>query len=229
MMRVHCLQHVAFEGLGGIEPWLTERGYRLSCSRLYAGEPLPKPDDFDWLIVIGGPMGANDEDVYPWLAAEKTLISQWIDAGKRVLGLGLGAQLIAASLGAMVCKNEQREIGWFPIERTAEAMAHPLGRLFPSRSVVFQWHGDTFALPVGAVRLASSEACRNQAFAIGDQVLALQFHLHMTPAGAAQLVEQCDADLKPGPFVQAAERILGTPEDFQRINALLVELLHAFA
>jgi GMP synthase (glutamine-hydrolysing) len=129
----------------------------------------------------------------------------------------------------MVCKNEHAEIGWFPIERTPEAMAHPLGRIVPKSSVVLHWHRETFALPVGAIRLASSEACRNQAFAIGDHVLALQFHLETTPAGAAQLVEQCHSDLKPGPFVQPAERILGAAEDFQRINTLLVELLQAFA
>ncbi|HEX4132241.1 MAG TPA: type 1 glutamine amidotransferase [Pirellulales bacterium] len=228
-MRVHHLQHVPFEGLGSIEPWLLEAGHRVSRTRQFAGERPPSVDDFDWLIVMGGPMGANDDAKLTWMTPEKALIRQAIDAGKRVLGVCLGAQLLAAVLGAKVFKNVEREIGWFDVERAPDATKHRLGEVLPKRAEVFHWHGDTFDLPKGATLLASSIACRNQAFALGDKVLALQFHLEMTPDLAAALVDHCADELEPRPYIQTGEQMLAVPERFARGNAMMNKVLEVLA
>lgn len=226
-MRVHFIQHVKFEGLGNIEPWLRSAGYRIAGTRMDLNQPLPTIDDFDWLIVMGGPMGATDDDQFPWLSAEKTLIRQAVDNGKRVLGICLGAQLIAAAMGARVFKNPLPEIGWFEIRRPLTASKHPLGTVLPERMEVLHWHGDTFQLPTGAIRLASSDACENQAFALGESVLALQFHLEVTIDGAKSLIEECNSDLVDGPFVQSARDILAQPERFLRIHECLRTVLRS--
>ncbi|MDP3939245.1 MAG: type 1 glutamine amidotransferase [Deltaproteobacteria bacterium] len=224
-MRIHWLQHVPFEGLGSIEAWASETGHLLRFTRLFAGEKLPGVADFDWLIVMGGPMNVDEEDRYPWLAAEKQLISRAIEEGRAVLGLCLGAQLIARALGARVYPNAQKEIGWFPIEMTEASRHDPLFREFPGRFEAFHWHGDTFDLPEGAVRIARSEACENQGFVYRDRVIGLQFHLETTPAGAGQLIDACGDDLRPGPFVQDAAAILADRQRFRTVNGLMRALL----
>ncbi|MBE9013449.1 type 1 glutamine amidotransferase, partial [Pseudanabaenaceae cyanobacterium LEGE 13415] len=193
-MRVHYLQHVPFEGLGSIATWMTKQNHLLSCIRLYANDPLPAVDDFDWLIVLGGPMNIDEEEQYPWLIVEKQLIKQAIEQKKIVLGICLGAQLIADALGAKVYAGQHKEIGWFPI-RTTEAVqqSHALGFL-PAQLTVFHWHGDTFELPEKATRLAYSEACLNQAFLYNEKVLGLQFHLEMNRQSVQQIIENCASE-----------------------------------
>ncbi len=226
-LRIRWLQHVAFEGLGSIEPWAVARGHTLGRTRLHAGDALPKPADFDWLIVMGGPMGVGDEAQFPWLADEKRFLRETIVAGKTVLGVCLGAQLLAAALGAPVRRNPHREIGWFPIRLVDGAGASPLAAGWPSEFEAFHWHGDTFDLPTGAVPLAQSAACAQQAFAFGPRVLALQFHLETTPEAARALVENCPADLAPGPFVQNPATLLASAESFDRINGMMRRTLAA--
>src|SRR5690606_5711942 len=135
------LQHVPFEGLGSMTDVFDRRGDTVTTTHLYAGDTLPSVDAFDWLVVMGGPMGVNDESDYPWLAEEKALIAAAIAGGKRVLGVCLGAQLMAHVLGARVAKNNHREIGWFAIAPTAAAAATPWGDVFAGNPVVFHWHG----------------------------------------------------------------------------------------
>jgi len=229
LKRVHWLQHVPFEGLGSIEPWLTTRGYSITRSRLYAHEPLPNVDDFDWLIVMGGPMNVDDEAHYPWLAAEKCFIKVAIDAGKTVLGICLGAQLMARALDAKVQKTGTKEIGWFPITLMNLAALSPL---FEEHTPVFQafhWHSDSFAVPKGAVKTASSEACANQAFVFGERAVALQFHLETTQASAQTLIKHCADDLQPGTWVQSAKAMLAEPERFKALNRHMDSLLARLA
>jgi GMP synthase-like glutamine amidotransferase len=228
-MRVHHFRHVEFENLGSIEAWLESAGHSVTTTRMYAHDPLPTVDQFDWLIVMGGPMSANDDATLPWMGPEKQVIRQAIDAGKRVMGVCLGSQLIAACLGAKVYQNPQREIGWFDIQRSSEASQHPFGAVFPPRTEVFHWHGDTFDLPPGAIRLASSAACLNQAYAISNRVLGLQFHLEMTPFGAEQLTVHCRDELGDAPYVQTPEKILADPSHFTRINQLMSHVLQTMA
>jgi GMP synthase-like glutamine amidotransferase len=228
-MRVHYLQHVPFEGLGSIEPWLIREGHKITATRQFVDEKLPGISEFDWLVVLGGPMSANDDGKLGWLSAEKVLIQHAIEAGKCVLGICLGAQLIASVRGAEVFKNTHREIGWYPIERVAAASEHEIGRIFPTQLDVLHWHGETFDLPSGATLLASSAACRHQAFAIGTKVIGLQFHLEQTRESAEQLVASCRDELIPGKYVQSAEEILASDERFTKINHLMNQMLYAMS
>ncbi|EIP97539.1 GMP synthase family protein [Opitutaceae bacterium TAV1] len=229
-MKIHWFQHVPFEGLGEIGPWLLARGHELSCTRFYAGElPGAEAATCDWLVVMGGPMNIYQYRDYPWLRAEKQAIRARIDAGARVLGVCLGAQLIADVLGARIYQNAEREIGWLPVRAVAGSEKEPLA--FPDgESLVFHWHGDTFDLPTGATRLASSEGCVNQAFAIGSRVLGLQFHLEMGPPEVERICGECAAELTPDRYVQDAERILGqTPFAAEGAKGLLNRLLGRMA
>lgn len=219
-MRAHYLQHVPFEGLGSIEAWLRAASYRISSTRFYASADLPSPDELDLLIVMGGPMSVNDEAEHSWLAEEKRFIRDCVEGGKSVLGICLGAQLIASAMHAKVSRHHTKEIGWFPI-RSAEAVGDSSFR-FPSSVDVFHWHGETFELPAGAIRLASSEACENQAFQLGPSVIGLQFHLETTPDSARAIVSHCRAELSPSAYVQSEADILSAPAaKYGTINELM--------
>jgi GMP synthase-like glutamine amidotransferase len=224
-VRVHCLQHVPFEGLAQLGAWLEARGWSARTTPLWEGAPLPAPEAFDWLIVLGGPMSVHDEAEHPWLAAEKRLIGAALEREKTVLGICLGAQLIASALGAPVRRAPEREVGWFPVERVGDDAAWPL----PPAAEVFHWHGETFELPAGARHLARSAGCPNQAFALGERVLALQFHLETTPEAARALIAHCPGDLCPGRFVQDASEMLREPVRFERLHTLLEALLEPLA
>ena len=223
-MRAHYLQHVPFEGLGSIEDWLVAAGYEIAPTRLYAAASFPPLADVDLLVVMGGPMSINDEHEFPWLVAEKRFIGAAIEAGKPVLGVCLGAQLIANTMGARVYPNAVKEIGWFPVE-SVPADVGPVFR-FPPSVEVFHWHGETFDLPPGAVRLARSEACENQAFQLGRSVIGLQFHLETTPASAGEIVAHCRAELVPSRYVQPEAAILAAePPKYRAINSLMADVL----
>ena len=228
-LNAHWFQHAPFEGLGCIEQWLARRRATVTCSRLFEGGAPASVDWADLLIVMGGPMSVNDERRYPWLREEKRRIARAIDRGHAVLGICLGAQLIAAVLGAPVRRAESPEIGWFPIERVdghpGTKLAASLSNALTGNLDAFHWHGETFDLPAGAEHIARSEACENQAFVLGERVAALQFHLEMTLASASALVESCGEDLVPGRFVQSADSILGNEEKFLRINAAMDAVL----
>ncbi|EGV19707.1 type 1 glutamine amidotransferase [Thiocapsa marina] len=207
-MRVQVLQHVPFEDIGSMASWLAERGITPSYTRFYDDGGLPPIDGLDLVIVMGGPMSVNDEAQLPWLRAEKRFLREAIAHGVRVLGVCLGAQLIADALGAHVYPNAEKEIGWFPIHGIREGAdtAEDCCR-FPVDSLVFHWHGETFELPSGAVRLARSMACENQAFRIGRQVVGLQFHLETTAQSAAAILDHCRDELVPGPWIQTEAAI----------------------
>lgn len=223
-MRAHWLQHVPFEGLGSIEGWLQARGWSIGCTPLHTQATLPALDGIDLLIAMGGPMSVNDGQVYPWLAAEKVLLRAAIDAGVRVLGICLGAQLIASALGARVHAAPQPEIGWWPVQGRPTEGAD--GFRFPQQLEVFQWHGETFELPPGATGLAASPLCPQQAFSLGPRVLGLQFHLETTPASARSLIAHCGDALQPGGCVQSAAQMLdAAPARYARLNAEMGRVL----
>jgi len=225
MLRIHYFQHVPFEGLGSIEAWARSAGHQISVTRFYAGEHPPPVSLIDWLIIMGGPMSINEEERYPWLAEEKTFISQAIDQGKKVVGICLGAQFVAGVLGADVHPNTEREIGWFPVYPTAEAKQSSIIDHLPRELEVFHWHGDTFGLPEGSDHLMRSQACENQAFMVDNRILGFQFHLETTRESAAALIKNCADDLRSGPFVQDAETILMEEERFNRINKSMKSIL----
>jgi GMP synthase (glutamine-hydrolysing) len=226
-MRLHYLQHVPFEDAANIAVWAAERGDQVNRTLLYEGEPLPEFAAVDWLAVMGGPMGVHDEDAHPWLAGEKQFLRRAIEARIPILGICLGAQLIAEALGGAVTKGPHREIGWYPVTLTSEALGEPLLDGFPERLTAFHWHGDTFSLPPGAVHLARSEACENQAFLYGDRVLGLQFHLDYHVEAIGRMIACCPDALTAGPFVQADREALCDPHRVENTKRLLYRLLAA--
>ena len=222
-MRAHVLQHAAFEGIGNIESWLKSRDAEVRYTRFFKNPSLPDLKNLDLIVAMGGPMSANDEEEMRWLRFEKQFIRDAIGRGISVLGVCLGAQLIANTLGARVYRNAVKEIGWWPVE----AIPGPEGGFrFPSTCEVFHWHGETFDLPPGAVLLAKSAACRNQAFQFGQNVIGLQFHIEVTAQGIRELVENCSVDLVPGQYVQSSAELAAVPaEAYAGIHRLLDDVL----
>lgn len=227
-MKIHSLQHVPFEDLASIADWAQARGHEISVTHLYQDTSLPDVSDLDVLVVLGGPMNVDDEHLFPWLAAEKRLIAQAIQAGKLVLGICLGSQLIASVLGARVHPNIHKEIGWFPVSLTTEGSQSSVLAEFPATFSAFHWHGDTFELPLEAVHLAQSEACQHQAFSFGRNVLGLQFHLESTIESVTRMLDHEADDLTAGPFVQTRDAILTAGHHFETSVTLMHQLLDAF-
>lgn len=228
IMKIHCFQHVEFEGLGNIETWISKKGHQLSVTRFFADDPLPNLEDMDYLLVMGGPMGANDEAIHPWMAGEKRFIKGATDKGIRVLGICLGAQLIASALGAKVFRNKHKEIGWFPVQLTPDGLASPFFSGLSPEFLVFHWHGDTFGLPEGARHLAENNACKNQAFSFQNHVLALQFHLDVRESDIADWVKNAGEKLKPGNYIQTPDEILSRKDQLAVIEKKLHEVLDRF-
>ena len=229
-MKIVSLLHASFEDEAGIGTWAASRGHALTRCRLYAGEPLPGLADFDFLVVMGGPMNIYEVEKYPWLAPEKELLAQAVDAGKLVLGVCLGAQLLADVLDAEVTRNPEREIGWLTVEITPQGGHEPVFAGLPQRFMAFHWHGDTFDCPLGAAWLACSQACANQAFSFGrGKVVGLQFHLETTPESMERLIENCADEIGRGLYTQSPQQMREHPEYFVEINSVLTRLLDNMA
>jgi GMP synthase-like glutamine amidotransferase len=226
-MRIHYLQHVPFEDLSSIEPILRKKGHELTATHLYKGQQLPLVKEIDWLIVMGGPMGIYDEAKYPWLNAEKLFIKQAIESNKIVLGICLGAQLIADALGAKVCQNKHREIGWFNISRSPKVDDTVLSEVIPDQMEAFHWHGDTFDIPQGAKAIGASEACQNQGFIINNRIAGFQFHLETTLQSASALINNCRDELDESQYVQTESEILSNNQRFTNINQVMCSVLEA--
>jgi GMP synthase-like glutamine amidotransferase len=179
---------------------------------------------------MGGPMNIYQEQQYPWLKAEKACIDQALAAGKTLLGICLGAQLLADRLGSQVYAGAEREIGWWPLSLTEAGRQSKLFGEWDESLLAYHWHGDTFDLPAGAVCLASSTACAQQAFLYNHRVLGLQFHFEVTPESMGRLIEQCGEEILPGNYVQSAEQMLATPRaTFDCLHVSLYRLLDGLA
>ena len=228
-MRIHYLQHVPFEGIGSIRDWASARGHSLAGTKM-ARSPVPHPDAFDFLIVMGGPMNIYQEREHPWLRDEKALISGAIAESKRVLGVCLGAQLVADVLGGPVTRGEHPEIGWYPVEITTAGRESAVFSRLPERFDALHWHGDTFAIPPSALHVASSAACANQAFEYGGgRVVGIQFHLEETHDSLSALVENAHGELIDGPWISSAENLLAADAPFEESKRLLFALLDGMA
>ncbi len=218
MIRFHCLQHVPFETPGNIEVWANQKGHTFSFTHFFEGAQLPAQKDFDALIIMGGPMSIHDEKDFPWLKEEKEFIKESIRQQKKILGICLGSQLIADVLGAKVYNNKENEIGFMPVKFLENNF----------EEIVFHWHGETFDLPKDAKLLASSEACRNQAYSIGGNILALQFHLEATPEIVRDMVKHEGNELVPAAYIHFAEKILNELNYLERNKEILFGLLDEF-
>lgn len=227
-MNIHYLQHVPFETLSSLEKWAYKPGNRVTATRFFEDERLPFVDAFDMLIVLGGPMSAGDEAIYPWLKKEKELIAKAIAKGKMVLGICLGSQLIAEVLGSKVYANKEKEIGWFPLQ-IANTMSSPLERI-PSETTVFHWHGDTFDLPKDAVLLASTSVCVHQAYFVNPNILGLQFHLEANEKSIAEFITHGKKELEQGGnFVQTEQDLkAGIAQHADANQKYLIEILNSW-
>ncbi len=201
-MRALVLQHIACEPPGVFEEVLHDRAVEVHRVELDEGEPLPDWREFDAIVAMGGPMSVNDDAALPWLTDEKRAIGDAVRAGTPYWGVCLGVQLLAASLGARVYAGPQPEVGLLPVSMTGEARSDPVFADAPHELVTLQWHGDTFDLPEGAVRLAGSPAYPNQAFRFA-RAYGVQFHLEVSAEMAREWAEVPE-------YVASLERTLGS-------------------
>lgn len=222
-MRIVCFQHVAFEGPAAFADWAVARGRTLECVEVFKGATLPGPQDFDLLLVMGGPMNIYETSAHPWLTAEKVIIREAILANRYLLGVCLGSQLIADQLGSPVVRGDTPEIGWWPVRRAAGC---PKAVAVPETLRVYHWHGDTFSIPDGAEHLFESDVCTSQGFLYGQRILALQCHLEVTPTAVDALIDACSDELRAGPAIQtAAEMRAEPPATYAAMHAVLFQLL----
>jgi GMP synthase-like glutamine amidotransferase len=193
------------------------------------GDRLPSADSFDMLILMGGPMSVHEQVNNPWLSDEFRFVEQAIRDGKKILGVCLGAQIVAQTLGAKVYRGKEREIGWYPVQKVDDARRSEFAQALPDEMDVLHWHGETFDVPRGAVHLAKSAAYPNQAYAYLGRVVGLQFHLEMTGDLAQDMIRYCGHELVESAWVQRPESILWEPKRFDRANAVMDRVLDQLA
>ena len=223
-MKVHFLQHVPFEGLGSIEEWLSRQGARWTSTRFFQEKKLPELQQLDFIIAGPGPMSVNDEAELPWLKTEKLFLCDAIKQEYRCWGSALVPSLLQAVLAPASIRTPSRRSAGSPIQ-AVPASGHYFQ--FPPECTVFHWHGETFELPEGAVRLVRSPACELQGFQLGRNVIGLQFHLETTPQSVGPLIENSRPEMTPGPYVQSEAEIKATPvANYVAINSLMNNLLN---
>ena len=224
-MEILVFQHHPLEGLGTIKHWLESHQASITYHKFFEDQSIPNIDDYDGLIIMGGPMSVNDEDEHPWITGAVKTIKRAIDSNKKVLGICLGAQLIAKSLGAIVKPNQHREIGLHPISPVKTSNTDVF--TFPNPLNVIHWHSQTFDIPPNATHIAQSEACSNQGFQLGKNVIGLQFHLELDKDSLKSLVQEFKDQLIQDQYVHNEGRINSiTNEEFEIMQKSLVYLLN---
>jgi len=217
--------HVPFEGPGVITEWITENRHQLNYTRLYEKDPLPRLDSVDLLIIMGGPMNVFDYHIHPWMQDEIEWVADFINSGKPVFGICLGAQIIASALGSEVYPGKEKEIGWHNIRFLPSLGDYKICKSLPATRKVLHWHGDTFHIPKGAIRIAESHLFPNQGFIFKGRVIALQFHLEVVPENVKDLIDNCRDELVPGPYIQTEQELLDEGRFTDENRLLLFSLL----
>ena len=230
-LNIHYFQHVPYEGLGCIEEWAIQQGHILTATKFF--EPsyiLPNIETIDVLIVLGGPMSVHDDKIHNWITTEKSFIKEAIDKEKKVLGICLGSQLIAACSGAVVSAAPNKEIGWFKIFPAGAAKEISwLYDLLKEEPVAFHWHGDKFQIPEGSVNLADSAANNNQLFMINNKVLGIQFHFEITHNSLLDMIENGGIELNAtAPYIQSLKEMLAGESFIKNNNRRMFKLLDNF-
>jgi len=228
-MRIHYLQHAHFEGINCLKPWIERNGHSLTGTHLYKDDPLPDIDSFDWLIIMGGPMGIYDEEQHPWLTREKPFIKQAIEQSKIILGICLGGQLLADALGAEVRRNTYKEIGWFPVFTSENIQQTVLKDTIPENVVTFHWHGDTFDIPEGAVSFLHSEGCANQGFILGNRTIGLQCHFETDRTFVEHLIKNCAEEIDGSKYVQSESELFADDTIFNTSYEVMESILDYLA
>jgi len=212
MPRILVFQHVAAEPLGTLDRLIRDRGHRIRFVNFERHpDAEPEIERYRGLIVLGGPMNVDQQSQRPHLRTELRAIEQALRLGKPVLGICLGAQLLAHALGAPVRRHTQQEIGWYPLQLTSHGLSDPVLQPLGAQAPVFQWHGCTFELPAGAVQLARTATCEQQAFRWGESAYGLQFHLEMDQPLIERWLAAPDyaAELAEAGLEQSADSIRG--------------------
>ncbi|MGF6952418.1 GMP synthase-like glutamine amidotransferase [Neobacillus sp. B4I6] len=223
IIKIHYLQNDSQVEPGKIDIWAARKGHTLTSTKVYEKCDFPPLDEIDFLIILGGRMGAYEEETFSWLNLEKQFIREAVENNKFVLGICLGAQLIADALGGKVFPHKEKEVGWWPVVLNKGAEDIELTYGLSEKFTALQFHGDTFDLPEEAILLASSKACRNQLFVYKERVIGMQFHPEFTN-------EQIDKTLKTyeigeGEFVQKPENIVNQFAQLRESTDMLFKLL----
>jgi GMP synthase-like glutamine amidotransferase len=219
---------VNYEGLASLQKWVDNKGYNLTKTNFKNNDPIPNPDLYDTLVILGGPMSINDDSKFPWFIKEKKSINRALNDGRKVVGICLGAQLLADVLGAKVTKAKHKEVGWFPIKLSEESKQVNHFTDFPDEFITFHWHGEEFSLPNNCTRIASSDACENQIFTYGDLAVGFQCHLEQTEYSISRMLDRAGDYLEPDKFVQNKDEILGNISYAIDNNKLLFKFLDSF-
>lgn len=226
-MKISCWLHDVNVGLGHIRDWGMDRGIELQTTHWHLGELPPLDGSTSAVIILGGAMSVYEHDLYPWLTQEIQTLQHILSTQTPVLGICLGAQLLAQALGSQVYRNHQAEIGWLEIQVEPSANPPPFSWL-QQNFTSMQWHQDTFNLPKSARLLARSEACAHQVFMAGSRCLGVQFHPEIDLEMAKNWVEQDPEELTGVGSVQTAQEIMSHPQRFQASKNLLYQILDEF-
>lgn len=222
-MRIQFILHAEFESPGVIADWVDQKGFEAHYCRPFAEESIPDVNEFDWLVVMGGPQSPLELELYPYLKGEMELIEHTLSTNKPILGICLGAQLIGEVLGAPTERSPHKEVGIFPIQLTEEGQKDPLFQGFPAEFPVVHWHNDMPGLTQEARVLALSQGCPRQIIKYTNQVYAFQCHLEPTQQDIAGMIKHCESDLVHGKYVQSKQDLLAG--DFSSINSLMHSIL----
>jgi GMP synthase-like glutamine amidotransferase len=232
-VKIHCLQHLKNETLGNIGVWIAQKGHTLTKTLLYEETSFPHPEEFDLLLIMGGKMSVYQEEEYPWLKPEKEFIRKVIETGKPILGSCFGAQITAEVLGGRVTKNRFKEIGWHTVRSvTDKNLSNSISSGLPYCRLnsfnAFMWHGDTFEIPPGAIRLFESESCPNQGFIYNGNILGLQFHPEADKQWVQNLLNDSGHELVSGEYIQSEKEIYGQGHYFESSGYLAFSLMDWF-
>jgi GMP synthase (glutamine-hydrolysing) len=217
--------HVPFEGPGVMADWFQDKGHALEYTRFHEEDSLPESSEVDLLIIMGGPMNVFDFHMHTWMQEEIDWVGEFIRSGKPVLGICLGAQIVAAALGENVYPGPEKEIGWHNLQFLPSLGEFRIFKDLPVARKVFHWHGDTFNIPKGALRIARSQLFPNQGFIFERRVVALQFHLEVTPEAVQGMVEHCGDELVDGTYIQTSGEILSEEGYFESNQQVLFQFL----
>jgi GMP synthase-like glutamine amidotransferase len=224
-LNIHIFQHVAFEGPVTIYDWAAIKGHRVRFTKFFEKFTFPELSEVDFLIVMGGPMSFDQFDKYPWLKDETGFIRSAIVNNKAVLGICLGAQLIAQAFDGSAKHGKIKEIGWFPVTFNKHALKQSDFNFIPEEMVVFHWHSDTFDIPGGALHLASSQAYINQAFLFKDRVLGMQFHCESDHNSILSLIRNAGHELAESDYIQTMEKIISQNKFYENNNRIMRMIL----
>jgi GMP synthase-like glutamine amidotransferase len=224
-MHIHYFQHDHFEDLGFIGDWAKSNNFSTSATRFDLKPDLPKHEDYDWLVVLGGKMGVNDSIEFPWIKDEIEFIKQSIVKGKIVLGICLGSQLVASALGAKVYKNSEPEMGFWPVKFLPDSREDSVFKFFPPEIIALHMHFDTFSLPEGAINMANSNITDCQAFRKDDNVFGFQFHFEITPKNSLKFFKETEPELVAGRYSQNSDQMISLAGCLMENNKIFEKVL----